>query len=100
MSDTQQPSNTITVSLERFKELEALEIGFHTAVEKAARELNNAKLAALREKDTPENARKRYKRHYETHKDEINRRRREAREAQKAMAAAAAGKFPESNASV
>ena len=101
MSETPQPPNTVTISVERLKELEALETGFQKAVEKAARELNNAKLIALREKDTPENAKHRYKRHYELHKDEINRRRRDARAAQKAaIEAAATEKLPESNVSV
>ena len=89
-------SGCVLVPLERLRALEALEAEMPARIAKAAQDLNNAKLTALREKDTPEAARERYKKHYETHKEEINKRRREARAAKKAET----GKSPESNASV
>ena len=78
-----ETTGVVTISIERFRELEALEVKVQEEVEKRARELNNAKLDALREKDTPENRRERSKRYYEKHKDEITKRKREMRAAMK-----------------
>lgn len=74
-----ETTNDVTISVNRLRELEALEAKLQEEVEKRARELNNEKLTALRAKDTPENRRERSKRYYEKNKDEIARRKREAR---------------------
>lgn len=92
MSDTPQPPLTVTISLERLKELEAAANG-----KKSIEEYNAERFRILHEKDKADPSRitKRTKKHYELHKDEINARRREAYRKKKEEMAAAAQKLPE-----
>lgn len=97
MSDT--PTNTVTISLERLKELEALEAA--AKIKKTIEEYDAERLKILREKDkaNPSAVTKRTMKHYEVHKDEINARRRAAYKRKKEAEAAAKTPGVSSNAS-
>jgi hypothetical protein len=88
-------SETVTISAERLKELEALEANIPTLLASAVKDYQATKLANLHEKDTQDKMNQRFKKHYSLHKDEINARRREKRRlAKEAAAAAAAAQSP------
>ncbi len=72
----------VFISLERLRALEALEAGLPAMLEGAKADRDKERFAALREKDKehPEGAKDRYKRHYAANKDAINARRREKRQ--------------------
>jgi len=93
MSDTPQPPLTVTISLERLKELEALESNMPDIIAKAKIERDKEKLAALHaaRKANPAEYSKRVLEKYHKNKEEINARRREAYRLKKEAKAAEAG---------
>ena len=82
--------NTISISLERLKELEALEASIPSIIENAIKEYKNSNLQKLHERDklNPTGINMRVKRYAERHRDEINRKRREKRKNEKMVAPA------------
>ncbi|NBT47277.1 MAG: hypothetical protein EBT07_05580 [Actinobacteria bacterium] len=74
-------SGCVLVPLERLRALEALEASLPELLAKAKKDANKERFAVLHEKDKeyPEGAKERYKKHYEANKDAINARRREKR---------------------
>jgi hypothetical protein len=77
----------ITISLERLRELEALEASIPTMIEKAIVEYKQSNLKKLHERDkaNPAAINMRVKRYVERHREEINRKRREKRQQLKLM---------------
>lgn len=71
----------VCISLERLRALEALEAGLPAMLAGAKADRDKERFATLREKDkeNPEGAKDRYKKHYVANKDVINARRREKR---------------------
>ncbi len=81
-TSSEETATTVTISLDRLRELEACE-----ATVKAAKERDRVRLEALRAKTDPaENAKRALDRYY-ANRDEILARRKEARKAKKAAAA-------------
>lgn len=74
-------SGCVLVPVERLRALEALEAGLPDMLARAKVERDKERFAALHEKDkeNPEGAKERYKKHYVANKDAINARRREKR---------------------
>jgi hypothetical protein len=72
-------NHRIAIRPSRLKELQELESSMPELIEKALVEMNQKKLAALREKDksNPEAVKARVKKYNERHREEINARRRE-----------------------
>lgn len=80
-------SGCVLVPLERLRELEALEASLPEMITKAKVDGNKERFAMLHEKDKehPEGAKERYKKHYTANKDLINARRREKRKEKNAI---------------
>ncbi len=74
---------TVTITVERLKELEALEASLPTIIEAAKRDHDRERLAKLRASETKEEHSKRILAAYHAKKEEINARRRAAYKAKK-----------------
>lgn len=76
---SEAPANTVTISAERLRELEALEAKLPDIVAKAKAEAHAERFASLRERDAkdPEAHRKRTKQWKDAHREEYNAKRRE-----------------------
>lgn len=83
MSDS--TNQIVSVSLERYKELEALEAKLPQLIEEAVKEYKKSNLEKLHERDkaNPAAVNARVKRYAERHREEINRRLREKRQLEK-----------------
>jgi hypothetical protein len=75
----------VSISVERLKELEALEASIPSMIENAVQEYKKANLKKLHERDkaNPAAINMRVKRYIERHREEINKKRREKRQQQK-----------------
>lgn len=78
-------SEIVSISVERLKELEALEASIPSMIENAVQEYKKSNLKKLHERDkaNPAAINMRVKRYIERHREEINRKRREKRQQQK-----------------
>ena len=81
----QDPNEIVKVPVERYAELEKLELGLPGMIEEAIKEYKRNSLKRLheRDKDNPESVKKRVQRYIEKNRDKINERRREKRKEQK-----------------
>ena len=79
----------VLVPVERLRALEALEASVPEMLAKARADRDKERFAVLHEKDkeNPEGAKERYKKHYVVNKDAINARRREKRKEKNATLA-------------
>ena len=81
----QDPNEIVNVPVERYAELEKLELGLPGMIEEAIKEYKRNSLKRLheRDKENPESVKKRVQRYIEKNRDKINERRREKRKEQK-----------------
>jgi vacuolar-type H+-ATPase subunit H len=81
----QDPTDIVNVSVERYAELEKLEMSLPGMIEDAIKEYKKNSLKRLheRDKENPESVKKRVQRYIEKNRDKINERRREKRKEQK-----------------
>ena len=81
----QDPNEIVEVPVERYAELEKLELGLPGMIEEAIKEYKRNSLKRLheRDKENPESVKKRVQRYIEKNRDKINERRREKRKEQK-----------------
>jgi vacuolar-type H+-ATPase subunit H len=79
------PSEIVEVPIERYSELEKLEISLPGLIEEAIKEYKRNSLKRLheRDKENPESVKKRVQRYIEKNREKINERRREKRKEQK-----------------
>lgn len=81
MATTNQDSEIVAVPIERYAELEKLELGLPGMIEEAIKEYKKNSLKRLheRDKENPESVKKRVQRYIEKNREKINERRREKR---------------------
>ena len=81
----QDPNEILQISVERYAELEKLELGLPGMIEEAIKEYKKNSLKRLheRDKENPESVKKRVQRYIEKNREKINERRREKRKEQK-----------------
>jgi hypothetical protein len=81
----QDPNEIVAIPVERYAELEKLELGLPGMIEEAIKEYKRNSLKRLheRDKENPESVKKRVQRYIEKNRDKINERRREKRKEQK-----------------
>jgi vacuolar-type H+-ATPase subunit H len=81
----QDPNEIVKVPVERYAELEKLELGLPGMIEEAIKEYKRNSLKRLheRDKENPESVKKRVQRYIEKNREKINERRREKRKEQK-----------------